>query len=311
MILQIKGFKNHIMQNNAVDEVRRQIESLDEKIHDLLMKRAEVIKRLAGLREKADLPPHCPDRDMAQLSHLLARHHGEFPRESVMRIWREMTGAALMAADKRHAAVTVPDGPTGMIFWDMAKDYFGSVMPLHKVVNPLAALSMVRENEVAFAILPWPDDRDAQSWWRFLIDESGKQPMRIISRLPFGEYKSDNGNPEFKALVVARMDYQQTADDRAFIALQLEHSISRARIVDKAKAMGLTALSLYTTASSSMDYNDHLLEVTGMGPDVAVDRILKLLESDHGKAVMVGAYPVPPIYDAAPGDNVATIRKSA
>lgn len=300
------------MSQSPLDEIRRQLESLDEKIHDLLIKRAEVAGRLADLQRKANAEVLQPDGEAALIRRLLARHSGIMPREAVARIWREVCATVLMTQKTRKVAVTAPDSPFGLISWDMAKDYFGSVVPLQKVANPLAALSLVKEKDAAFGVLPWPEDDAPQPWWRFLLDEAGDKPMKIVARLPLGEYKSDNGNPEHKALVVARLPVAAKAEDRTFIVMQLEQRISRARIVDKARMLGMTALSMNSTKSAAPDYTDHLLEVTGYA-DEKLPQLLKALESEYGKAVFAGGYPVPPLYDEQPTSTatVAAIKKSA
>lgn len=302
------------MSQSVLDDIRRTIDQLDEKIHDLLIKRAEAASRLTELLRKNEQPTVSPAHDNALLRRLLDRHQGPMPREAVVSLWREMIGASLAVQGGQNATVTVPDNQAGLLFWDMAKDYFGSVLPLQRVVNPLAALSMVREKEAAFAVMPWPENEAPQPWWRFLMDDSGAQPMRIIARLPLGEHKKDNGNPVNKALVVARLPFDVTEVDRSFLILQLEHRVSRARIVDKAKALGLTPLSLHTSAGGSPDYNDHLLEVTGFkaGDTTKLEKFLSLLESDMGKIVFAGGYPQPPLYDdVASPVKIASMKKSA
>ena len=300
--------------SSTLEEIRRQIESLDDKIHDLLMKRVEVMARMNDLTRKAGEETVQPDQDIGFVRRLLARHMGALPRESVTRIWREICAAALLTQTARKVAVTVPDGANGLIAWDLAKDYFGSALPMQKVANPLAALSLVKEKDVAFAVMPWPENDSPQAWWRFMLEEVGERPMRIVARLPLGEYKSDNGTPLHKSLAVARVPYKATENDRSFIVLQLEHRVSRARIVDKAKALGMTPISLHSSQSNHPDYNDHLLEVSGyVGEnDGKLAQLLSLLESDNGRAVFAGGYPVPPVYDEAVKPVAASaIKKSA
>lgn len=301
--------------SNSIDEIRRQIESLDDKIHDLLMKRVEVMARMNDLTRKAGEETMQPERDTGFIRRLLARHSGALPRQSVARIWRELCAAALLTQTARKVAVTVPDGANGLIAWDLAKDYFGSALPMQKVANPLAALSMVKEKDVAYAVMPWPENEQPQAWWRFLLEEVGERPMRIVARLPLGENKADNGNPLHKSLAVARVPYKATEADRSFIVLQLEHRVSRARIVDKAKALGMTPISLHSSQSNHPDYNDHLLEVSGyVGErDAKLTQLLTLLESDNGRAVFAGGYPVPVVYDepVKPTAAPSVIKKSA
>lgn len=303
------------MSKNTLEDIRRQIETLDEKIHDLVMKRAEVMARMDDVARKSGEDISRQEMDISFIRRLLARHAGALPPVSVARIWRELSAAILLPQMARKIAVTVPDGVSGVMAWDMAKDYFGSALPMQRVANPLAALSLVKEKDVAHAVLPWPENDAPQPWWRFLLDEAGDKPMRISARLPLGENRSDNGNPEHKCLAVSRAPYAPTGDDRSFIILQLEHRVSRARIVDKAKALGMTPLSLHSSQSNHPDYNDHLLEVVGYAgdDDGKLAQLLKLLESDDGRAVFVGGYPTPPVYDGVmrPPAAATPIKKSA
>ena len=298
------------MSENSPEEIGRQLEKLDDSIHDLLMKRADMAARLADMLKKdgADHPAR-PDREAAVIARLLARHRGSLPREALARVWREFFAGAYPA---KKAAIAITDPVAGLIAWEMACNYFGSVLPLNKVANPMLALSMVKDREAAFAVLPWPENEGPHPWWRFLMDETGKNPMRIVARLPMGEYASDNANPVHKELVVARVPFAPTQDDRTFIALHLEHRVSRARIVDKAQVAGLRAVSLHSSASNQPDFNDHLLECTGYesGDSEKLPRLLKLLESDGGRAVFVGGYPVPLQYDE-PAQQSPRAKKTA
>jgi chorismate mutase/prephenate dehydratase len=291
-----------LMSQSTIEELKRQLASLDEKLHDSIMKRVELSARISELEVKNntsdDNTQH--QRDIETIHHLLNRHAGKLPHETIVRLWREVCATTFWMRKSHKVAVTMPDAMQGMLHWDMAKDYFGRIVPLQKVTNPVAALSLVKEREVKFAVLPWPQDDAVNAWWRYIMDEMSSPKLRIIARLPFGEQSYDNGNPACKLLVVAAMDYEVGINDRAFIALQLEQRVSRGRILDKCQLLGLTPHSLNSGASAHPDFTDHIIEVSGFDvKDVnLLKELLSKLESDNGYASYIGGYPKPPIYDA-------------
>lgn len=294
--------------SGTVDSIRQQIDALDDKLHDLLMKRAELVVKIGEEKRSNKVQIIQPDREAIMIRRLLARHAGPLPKEAVTRIWRELVGAVSLLQTGLKVVVTVPDDHTGLIYWDMAKDYFSSVLPMHKAGNPLAALAQVREHEATFAVLPWPEDERENPWWGYLLDESGDQGMRIMARLPLGDSTKEAPNPEHRALVVARLKYETSGDDRSFLAFDLDEDISRGRLVDKAKAQGLTALSLHSCPGMRPGRKLHLLEVeTYINPeDELREKLLYSLEDIDGKCVCLGGYPVPPVYEDKVGKNAVS-----
>ena len=292
--------------SKTVDEIRRQIDSLDDQIHDLLMKRAGLVVRIGEEKRKNSVQVIQPAREIVMIRRLLGRHEGLLPKEAIVRIWRELVGAVSLLQKGLKVTVTVPDDNSGLIYWDMAKDYFSSVLPMAKAASPLVTLGMVREGEATFGVIPWPSDGAANPWWKFLLDEGGEAPMRVVARLPLGDRSRESANPEFRGLVIARLKFEDSGDDRSCLALELDHSISRGRIADQARDIGLEPRSLYSCKMGEGRTNAHFLEVDGY---VAVnDERLKILLSklggeEGGKCICVGGYPVPPVYDDKVGKN--------
>jgi len=299
--------------SKTVDGIRQQIDALDNKIHDLLMKRADLVMKIGEEKRKSKVQIIQPDREAIMVRRLLDRHQGPLPKEAVVRIWRELVGAVSLLQTGLKVAVTVPDDHAGLMIWDMAKDYFSSVLPMHKASNPLAALAQVREKEATFAVLPWPEDETANPWWGYLLGETGDEGMRIMARLPFGNRTKDEPNPEYRALVVARLKYETSGNDRSFIALELEENVSRARVVDKAKAQGMTALSLHSAPSMRPGKKLHLLEVEGfLSPEEDIyEKLVKFFDDPEARGVCLGGYPVPPVYEDKVGKSAMAEQPAA
>lgn len=291
--------------SKTVDDIRKQIDSLDNKIHDLLIKRADMVLKIGEEKRKNNIQVVQPDREAIMLRRLLSRHTGPLPKEAIVRIWRELVGAVSLLQTGLKVVVTVPEDHTGLIYWDMAKDYFSSVLPMQKVSNPLAAMAMVREGDVTFGVMPWPEDNEKNPWWSYLMQENTDGGMRIVGRLPFGNRQAGEMAPEYRGLVIGRINYQPSEDDCSFIALELDKHISRGRIVEKTNELGLEALSLYTCPIDDAR-TFHLIEVNSY---ISVDdditrQLIEALEDYNAKCVCLGGYPQPPVYEDKVGKGV-------
>ena len=75
--------------------LRAEIDSIDDAVHDLLMRRAALSARMAASRVKNDSFPYRPGREAGILRRLLARHHPPLPAGTMVRIWREIIAASL------------------------------------------------------------------------------------------------------------------------------------------------------------------------------------------------------------------------
>ncbi|MCB9988935.1 MAG: chorismate mutase [Rhodospirillales bacterium] len=289
--------------SKTVAALRQQIDVLDNQMLDLLMQRADLVLKIGEEKRKNGIQVVQPDREAVMVRRLLDRHRGPLPREAVVRIWRELVGAVSLLQTGLKVIVTVPEGPSGITHWDMAKDYFSSVLPMARASNALAAVAAVREKEATFAVLPWPEDGDTNPWWRFLIEEDPQDGMRIAARLPLGDRSAQDSNPEHKALVVARLKFEPSGADRSFLALEDGQSISRGRLVDKAGAIGLKVRSIHSSLSPAG--NLHLLEVDDYvaADDPRLEELREKLEMTTGKCVCLGGYPVPPVYGDKVGRN--------
>ncbi len=288
-----------------VDSLRKQIDALDDKIHDALIQRAELVVKIGAEKRKNKVQIIQPDREALMIRRLLARHKGPLPKEAVVRIWRELVGAVSLLQTGLKVVVTVPEDHTGLVYWDMAKDYFSSVLPIQKTANPLAALAMVREGDATFAVMPWPEDDRENPWWGYMMEENGDQGMRVMARLPLGDRSAKDTSPEHRALVVARLKYETSGDDRSFLALELAEDISRARIIDRVKTLDLTTLGLHSCPGMRPGKKLHLLEVDRyVDPEGDLhEKLAGLLEDPEARVICLGGYPVPPVYEDKVGRN--------
>ena len=277
-----------------LEELRRTIDTLDDRIHDTLMERAKLIVGIAEEKRKAGLQYVQPAREAMMIRRLLARHKGALPPQAVVRIWRELVGAVSLM--QTGLKVSVSMDKANVALWEMAKDYFGSVVPMIKSTTSLAAVASVREGESSFAVVPWPRDGEDKSWWPFLFGQQEKEKMRIVCALPYGSLEGNIVSSEDKALVVSRVDFLSSENDHSFIGLDADQSVSRARVVDVLKKLDIEALSILTKTSKANSL--HMIEVSDFiaEGDPRLQAIAQKFEGLDVRCIALGGYPVPPVY---------------
>src|SRR3546814_15977852 len=73
----------------SLDDLRREIDEIDDAIHDLLMRRTELARQIGRAKGQGAVFMR-PGREARVLRRLVARHTGPFPKPVVTRIWREI-----------------------------------------------------------------------------------------------------------------------------------------------------------------------------------------------------------------------------
>lgn len=275
----------------SLDDLRRRIDEIDDRLHDLIMERASIVESVGAAKRRGSVAAVRPGREALILRRLVERHRGRFSRSVLVRLWREIFSGAVMMQGEFAVAVSafeeMPD------YWDIARDHFGSHTPMiafHSVGEVMRSLA---EGRVQAAVLPLPAEGEREPWWP-LLAHSGAAAPRIIARLPFAGRGSARGDGGLDALAVGHGDTESTGSDRSFIALELSGELSRARLIAALKATGLavTLFAGHRDAGGGATWN--LIELDDMVSegDARLAQALSPLEMVV-RAVPLGAYAKP------------------
>lgn len=238
-------------------ELRRRLDAIDDRMHDLLIERAAVVEAVAATKKDGAVAFYQPAREAQILRRLAARHRGGLPFATVVRIWRELLAATVRLETRFAVAVFAPPGSPG--FWDLARDHYGSQTPMSAYGSVGQVIRAVSEAGAAVGILPMPQEGDPDPWWRLLVSHNDDAP-RVIARLPFGacgNARDDLG----AALVVGRGAAQETGADRTLFAVELAADISRARFLRLLSSAGLACT--FFAASEHAEGTLDLIEIEG------------------------------------------------
>lgn len=282
--------------SKKLQDIRKKIDALDNKIHDVLMQRAELINDIAEEKRKNNLQFVHPAREAQMVRRLLSRHKGSLPQSAIVRIWRELVGAVSLLQTGLKVSVFMKND--NLRIWDNAKAYFGSVVSMQKLSSPLVALSSVRERESSFAVLNWPEDNEENAWWSYLFHQDSD--IKIVCALPYGTIEGETSDPDNKALVISKINFDSSGEDHSFVGLEIDRSVSRGRIVDVLKDLGFEPLSVTSiTDADSEGHSLHMIELNDYlaEDDERLGKFMSEFEDFDARLKALGGYPVSPTYN--------------
>ena len=93
-----------------LDDIRRQIDTIDKELLDLLNRRADLVHEVGVVKKRDGLQIYAPEREEALLRRLISMNQGRLSETSIRAIYREIMSAALALEDDLKIAYLGPEG---------------------------------------------------------------------------------------------------------------------------------------------------------------------------------------------------------
>lgn len=151
-----------LTENLTLADLRREIDRLDEAMHDLLMERGRIIDRLIAVKKTAETgSAFRPAREAEVIRRLVQRHEGRLPPEVVANVWRQIisTFTHVQAPHAVHVAMGEEVGAAR----DLARAHFGFGVPLVKHSTVASVIEAVGRERGDLGLVVLGAAREA--WW--------------------------------------------------------------------------------------------------------------------------------------------------
>ena len=278
------------MDSPTLDSLRQEIDAIDGELHGLIQRRASLVDRISASKPAGGLALR-PGREARIMRQRLATHQGPFPSTAIYRMWREMMCAfTLMQTPDLKIAICRPVDQPG--YWDLARDHFGCQIPLVAHDTPAQVLAAVRANPTTLGVVPAPIEADTAPWWPLLAGQDATLP-NVVARLPFLVMPNARARG-ISAFVLARMEPEDSGDDRTLVSVEAATGLSRDRIAGAVAKAGLPA---FTSALDQVVAGVHhyLVELPGViaDGDGRLGELGSALGLKSGRVAAIGAYAVP------------------
>lgn len=199
--------------SETLADLRAEIDRIDERLHELLMERGEIIDRLIAAKAGASCAFR-PDREAAMMRRLVSRHRGILPLDTVESIWRIIisTFTFVQANYSVHCDIAEGDAPMR----DGCRFHFGFTVPFVAHTGTAGVIEAVAASAGDLGLIKVEGRAAAGAWWQNLVAPSAP---KIIARLPFVE-RPDHpaGLPLF---VIAKPLTEAVARDVVLYALDV------------------------------------------------------------------------------------------
>jgi chorismate mutase/prephenate dehydratase len=94
----------------SIDDLRKEIDRIDEKILELLNERANCVIEIGKIKQSQNKPLYVPSREKAIYERLKSLNKGPFPNESLRSVFREIISASLSLEEVQKIAYLGPQG---------------------------------------------------------------------------------------------------------------------------------------------------------------------------------------------------------
>lgn len=270
---------------DALADLRREIDEIDQSLHELLMRRAAVSGKIAATKARhasADELPQIfyPAREADVLRRLITRHAGSLPIPTLVQIWREIISASVRL--QRPMSVGMAE-PVDAKLAAIARDHFGAVMSVRLFDSATTLFEAVASESDLVGVLPVPGSEQAAeaAWWLHLASGAAQAP-RVVARLPILK-----GGDE--AFVVGAFDPGQSSGDVSLYVIETiagviaNDTLANADVVARASIGQPSARDAVLVAVAGYVEN----------ADAAGSRLLTKLDDETASATYVGGYAVP------------------
>jgi chorismate mutase len=167
----------------SLDDLRKEIDRIDETMHQLLIERSEIIDRLISIKKTQESgSAFRPAREASMMRKLVQRHRGILPLDTVESIWRVIisTFTYVQAPFAVHADLSAGDA----LMRDSARFHFGFTVPFEPHMGASGVVAAVSESKGDLGLVPAIAVPGAGAWWSALEFDAAP---KIIARLPFVE----------------------------------------------------------------------------------------------------------------------------
>ena len=293
----------------TLDDLRREIDRIDDAMHDLLMQRTAVVEEVGRAKARTEQESGSntrpqffrPGREAQVLRRLVANHQGIFPKASLARIWREIMTGQLRVQTEIPVAVYTSENRRG--YWDVARDQYGAAAIYQPCSRTHQVVAAVRKGTAAIGVLPLPQDDDSEPWWPLLAVNDPNSP-RIVSKLPFAPANGTQPG----ALAIACLDPEPTGDDHAYLLVETDGEVSHTAVANGLSALGFEPRQVIADPRRHGDrVRLHLFETAGMveRDDPRLQAVVDRSGLRVTRVVCLGGYAVPLDHAAMNGAGTA------
>jgi chorismate mutase len=232
---------NENQQNKNLNFYRAQIDEIDLKIIELLRQRMQIVKDVAKFKQERNEKFYIKSsREADMIKNLVNTAHGQFPKSTIVNIWRKIITTSNMAEQPIKIAIHNPKNISDYNY--IVKNYYLDEVPTINFDSVNNIVSELENNNCQIGVFAIPNQNFEQekkedtkeNWWISLANN--KSDIKIFAKIPFIEFdqKDKNFNP-INLVAVAIKEAEKSNDDGTFICIETPKEISKYSLQNELK----------------------------------------------------------------------------
>ena len=221
------------MSDSNLKILRDRIDKIDQKLQQLLNERADISIQVKAVKtdKKSKLKP---GREAQILRSIVGRQNGNFPKTSLIKLWREILSASVKLQGKFNVAIHAVDNRSieqnGIV--DGVRTHFGTNTSIVCLSSIDEVIRSIQLEKCEIGVLAMPTN-DQNFWWIDLIEylravEHSREKIQIIAKLPI-IFNSDNST---EYLIIAKCKPDSSGNDNTFLAVEASKKLTSGFIQD-------------------------------------------------------------------------------
>ncbi len=139
------------MSPDPIDDLRQAIDDADAELVELLARRADIVRRIGGLKAANDVPTFAPAREREILQRVADLNPGPFNDEHIRSIFREVISASRSLEEPERVAYL---GPRHTFSHQAAERHFGRSAAAVPLASFRAVFDQVERSEQTYGVVP-------------------------------------------------------------------------------------------------------------------------------------------------------------
>jgi chorismate mutase/prephenate dehydratase len=136
---------------DSIEDLRKEIDSLDEKIVELLNQRALLAAKIGEIKKGQSQGAYDPKREKEIYQHILSANQGPVSKEALLNIYKEIMSGMLMLEKEVKVAFL---GPPGTFSHSAAKGKFGSSVEFVPARAIEDVFALVAREKTDYGVVP-------------------------------------------------------------------------------------------------------------------------------------------------------------
>jgi chorismate mutase len=271
-----------------VRNILEKVGEIDNKIHDLLMERTNLITSLN--QDAKVLNILSLGREASMIKKIVERHDGKFPLTALTKIFREIFCSAVSIDGDFNIAIYSNEGNKKYI--GLAKEYFGSNInysghgSLNQVINAVVS------EEANLGVISCYNESNISPWWTAFDARSEAIAPRIVAKLPF--LASEDETNKVQAYVVSMHEQEVPENSNTLFSVEASQNISSSTLVEIFENKGFKGVKTHSVALIDEMTKSFLIEVENAIKEDDV-RLVEIVEEKENidRLIIIGAYAKP------------------